>query len=121
MERLRPYRLTVNAMDGTLALEPVEDNLSDMLAGYGLTIEEGLVLDPQNQPFPVPIQRNVGGFTVTEIQALDYPPFVDVRPDGMNRQNPILAELSRWHEPPKPDPGRTPGHDTDLGIPRDRR
>ncbi len=90
---ISPYRLTVNAMDGTLALEPVEDNLSDMLAGYGLTIEEGLVLDPQNQPFPVPIQRNVGGFTVTEIQALDYPPFVDVRPDGMNRQNPILAEL----------------------------
>jgi ABC-2 type transport system permease protein len=88
-----PYRLAQSPMDGTLTLEPVDGNLSDMLASYGITVEEGLVLDPQNEPFPVPVQRNVGGMPVTEIQAMDYPPFVDIRADGMARENPVLSDL----------------------------
>lgn len=88
-----PYRLAQNPMDGTLTLEPVEGNLTEMLASYGITIDEGLVLDPQNEPFPVPVQRNVGGMAVTEIQAMDYPPFVDIRADGMARENPSLSDL----------------------------
>lgn len=88
-----PYRLARDPLNGTLTLEAVENNLTEMLASYGITVEEGLVMDPQNEPFPVPIQRNVGGIIVTEIQSLDYPPFVDIRADGMERDNPSLSDL----------------------------
>lgn len=88
-----PYRLAQSPMDGTLILEPVDGGLLEMLASYGITVEEGLVLDPQNEPFPVPIQRNVGTMVITEIQAMDYPPFVDIRADGMDRESPILSDL----------------------------
>jgi len=50
-------------------------------------------MDPQNQPFPVAVVRQVGGVQVQEYQALDYPFFVDVRPDAMDTQSPILANL----------------------------
>ena len=64
-----------------------------MLASYGITVEEAMVLDPQNEPFPIQITRNLGGIQVREIQAMNYPFFVDVRPDGMDRESPILANL----------------------------
>ncbi len=88
-----PYRLTQDPMSGSIALEPVEGNLSELLEHYGITVEDGLVLDPQNQPFALPVQRNIGGITITEIQAINYPPFVDVRPDGMERSNPSVTDL----------------------------
>jgi ABC-2 type transport system permease protein len=56
-------------------------------------VEESLVMDPQNEPFPIPITRQVGDFQVQEIQALDYPFFVDIRPDGMDPESPIVANL----------------------------
>lgn len=100
---ISPYQLAQNPMDGNLILEPVEGNLLDMLASYGITVEEGLVLDPQNEPFPVPVQRNVGNMVVTEYQALNYPPFVDIRADGMERKNTSLSDLSaitlNWPSP----------------------
>ena len=40
------------------------------------------------------VQRNVGGFAVEEIQALNYPFFHDVRPDGMQRESQIVSRLS---------------------------
>ena len=50
-------------------------------------------MDPQNEPFPVPIQRNVAGMTVIEYQQLPYPFFVDVRQDSMAAESPVLANL----------------------------
>ena len=53
-----------------------------------------MVMDPQNEPFPIQVQRDLGeGLQVREIQPLDYPFFVDVRPDGMDQESPILASL----------------------------
>lgn len=78
---------------GGLGLLPLENGLQDMLAHYGITIERALVMDPQNEPFPVQVARNVGGLLVQEIQALPYPFFADVRSDGMDRDSPIVAQL----------------------------
>ncbi|MCB0083111.1 MAG: hypothetical protein KDE47_19355, partial [Caldilineaceae bacterium] len=39
------------------------------------------------------VQRQVNGFNVQEIQALDYPYFVDVRGEGMSTESPIIANL----------------------------
>jgi len=88
------YELAPDNFSGQIGLLPVNGrNLRDWLSSNGLTIEDGLVMDPQNQPFPVAVVRQVGGVQVQEYQALDYPFFVDVRPNAMDTQSPILANL----------------------------
>ncbi len=87
------YGIQVNQMQGGLGLKPLEGNLRDMLAHYGISVEQSLVMDPQNEPFPVPTTRNVGGAQVREIQAIDYPFFVDIRQDGMASDSPIVSNL----------------------------
>lgn len=87
------YFFNPDPMSGGLGVAPVQDGLRDMLASYGINVQDSLVMDPQNEPFPIQVQRNVGGLAVREIQALDYPYFVDVRANGMDQQSPILASL----------------------------
>lgn len=87
------YALAPDQFSGNLAIQPIENGLNDMLASYGITVTQTLVMDPQNEPFPVQVSRNLGGLQVQEVQAVNYPFFVDVRPDGMDRQNPILSSL----------------------------
>lgn len=87
------YQINLNPNDGTLGLQPVENGLKDVLAGYGITVEDSVVLDTQNAPFPVQTQRNVGGMVVNEIQAINYPYFVDIRADGMSRDLPIFNNV----------------------------
>jgi ABC-2 type transport system permease protein len=45
----------------------------------------------------------VGGFTIQETQLVNYPFFVDIRPDGMNRESGILSGLNQvtvnWASP----------------------
>ena len=86
-------KLAPDQFSGALVLEPVDTGIKEMLTHYGVTISDATVMDPQNQPFPVVINRNVGGFQVQEIQAIDYPYFVDVYPDGMNTDSPIVSNL----------------------------
>ncbi|MFN4293566.1 MAG: Gldg family protein [Thermoflexales bacterium] len=78
---------------GSPILEPVQSGLAEMLEHYGVKIGEGLVMDPQNEPFPVEVNRDIGGLIVREIQAVNYPFFVDVRPNGMDRASPIVSRL----------------------------
>lgn len=87
------YILSPIQMGGGLTIEPVQDGLKDMLAHYGVEVGDALVMDPQNEPFPVPIQRNVGGMTVMEYQQVPYPFFVDVRREGMETESPIVSNL----------------------------
>jgi ABC-2 type transport system permease protein len=62
-----------------------------------------MVMDPQNEPFPIQVPRQVGGVSVIEMQQIDYPFFVDVRRDGMAEQSPIVANLPavtlQWASP----------------------
>ncbi|MFQ5849328.1 MAG: Gldg family protein [Candidatus Binatia bacterium] len=87
---------TFRAVKETSGLEP-------LLKQYGIAIEEKMVLDPQNEPYPVPVSRKFGGFAVREIQMVPYPYFVDVRGKGMNVENPITARLPQvtlsWSSP----------------------
>ncbi len=88
------YGITVDQTGGGLALQPLSGGLADLLLHYGITLEPSLVMDTQNAPFPVPVTRSVNGFQVQEIQALDYPFFVDVRPASMAKDNLVVSGLS---------------------------
>ena len=87
------YRLGIDPMLGELKLDVNENGIADLLAHYGVTISEGLVMDLQNAPFPMQTQRDLGDMVVTELQALDYPFFVDVRADGIDAENSIVSSL----------------------------
>lgn len=78
---------------GGLGLEPLTNGLQDLLTSYGIKVEQQLVLDTQNAPFPVQVNRNVNGVTVQDVQALNYPQFVDVRSNAMDHSSPIVASL----------------------------
>lgn len=87
------YAIAPDQFSGSLGIEPIQNGLQEMLASYGITVTNALVMDSQNEPFPVQVNRNLGGIQVREIQAINYPFFVDVRTDGMDRQSPILSSL----------------------------
>jgi ABC-2 type transport system permease protein len=78
---------------GGLGVKPVTTGLEELLKGWGVSLQKSLVLDPQNEAFPVPVERNVMGMTVRELQLVSYPFFVDVRQDGMAEENLIVRGL----------------------------
>lgn len=79
---------------GNLGITPVMQGLREMLNHYGVDVQNGIVMDPQNVPFPLPVQRDVGGTVVQQIQAVNFPSFVDVRNDGMNVESGVTAGLA---------------------------
>lgn len=86
-----PYSASVSQR--SLSLQKHNSGLQQWLAHHGFTAEEKLVLDKQNLPFPIPVSRNLGGFSVQEMRMIDYPYFVDVRAQGLNADNPITSGL----------------------------
>ncbi len=101
------YVLNPDQFTGQLGVQAVTGGMKEMLAHYGIQVKDEMVLDLQNEPFPVQTTRSVGGFQVREIQAINYPFFVDVRQDGMDRGSPILANLPavtlNWASPVETD------------------
>ena len=87
------YRLGVDPYAGTLLLNPNEGGVEDLLESYGIVIGDSLVMDYQNAPFPMQTQRDVGDMIVTEIQALDYPFFIDARPNSLDADSPVVNSL----------------------------
>ncbi|MFW6082562.1 MAG: GldG family protein, partial [Chloroflexota bacterium] len=87
------YGIQIDPMQGGLGLQPLQDGLTDMLTHYGITVKTSLVMDPQNEPFPVQTTRSAGTSQIREIQAVDYPFFVDIRQDGMASDHPIVSNL----------------------------
>ncbi|NBC15646.1 MAG: ABC transporter permease subunit, partial [Gammaproteobacteria bacterium] len=96
-------RFDVDLTGREITAAPAQTGLDDWLAAQGVTLEQALVMDPQNTPFPIPVPRRVGGFTVEEIQTLDYPYFPDVRADGLSEATGITANLGQitmnWTSP----------------------
>jgi ABC-2 type transport system permease protein len=86
-----------------IAARAAPTGLEDWLAHQGLTLAPSMVLDPKNTPFPIPVQRDLGGFMVEEVQTLDYPYFPDVRGDGLAADAAITASLGQitmnWSSP----------------------
>ncbi len=107
------YAISVNQFTGSLELTQVEGGLADMLASYGVQVGNSLVMDSQNEPFPVSVNREVSGMTVQEIQAINYPFFVDVRSDAMDTTSPIVSSLQavtmNWVSPLTVDETKTQG------------
>ena len=87
------YRLGIDPYVGTLLLDVNELGVEEMLESYGIVIGDSLVMDYQNSPFPMQVERDLGDMVVSEIQALDYPFFIDVRPDGLDAKNPVVSSL----------------------------
>ncbi|MEW6429388.1 MAG: Gldg family protein [Thermodesulfobacteriota bacterium] len=83
---LSPYAQTLN-------VRKVENGIDALLSSYGLNVGGSMVMDMQNEPFPIPVERNLGGITVREIRSMDYPYFVDIRQDGMDKESAIVANL----------------------------
>ncbi len=112
------YTLSFDQFSGGLAVTPVEDGLADMLSYYGITVEQSLVMDPQNEPFPVEVERNIGDTVVRELQAIDYPFFVDIRADGMDKTQPIVGQLNavtlNWASPVKLDAAKNADRETSV-------
>ena len=83
------YRATLTPQ--ALSAMPIRSGLGDWLAHHGVTIDESLVMDPQNAAFPLPVTREVAGFRFQDVRMLDYPYFVDVRGDGLNQDVPFTS------------------------------
>jgi ABC-2 type transport system permease protein len=98
---------------GAIGARKIDTGLGDWLAHHGLTLESSLVLDPRNTPFPIPVQRDLGGFTVQEIQTLDYPYFPDIRGEGLAEDSPVTAGLGQitlnWSSPITLDEAKNAG------------
>ena len=88
---------------GALSARKRESGLKDWLAHNGITLEQKLVLDPQNSAFPIPVDRHIGGFTVQETRLVDYPYFTDIRANGMDQDSGLTAGLDQitmtWPSP----------------------
>ncbi len=87
--------------------------LKGWLAHNGLTVEERMVLDPQNAALPVPVERHIGGLAVREIRMLPYPHFPDLRGKGLNATSPITSALGQltmnWVSPIQVDAEKNKG------------
>ncbi|MBK1647819.1 Gldg family protein [Rhabdochromatium marinum] len=88
-----PFDIDLSGGDINASLQST--GLEDWLAQLGLELQPALVLDPRNTPFPIPVQRDLGGFTVEEIQTLDYPYFPDLRGDSLAADSGITANLGQ--------------------------
>jgi ABC-2 type transport system permease protein len=87
------YKIVPDQYSGTLMLQPISNRLNELLNTYGITVTSSLVMDLQSDAFPVTVARNVGGIQVQEIQAVDYPFFIDIRPEGMDLESLIVSNL----------------------------
>ena len=87
----------------SLGVQQNESGLTDLLAHYGVEIDDTVVLDKQNAAFPIPVTRNVAGIQVEDIQMISYPGFVDIAGDQLDKDNIALSGLPRivmhWASP----------------------
>lgn len=101
------------SMGRNLQVVKSRTGLEDWLAFHGLKLQETMVLDPQNSAFPIPVERDAGGFKVRQIQLMDYPYFVDVRQDGLAGGEAPTAGLGQltlsWAAPVAIDPEKAKG------------
>ncbi len=87
------YGLNLTPISQDLEVKKLTGGIGELLAHYGVTLQPSMVMDMQNEPFPIPVERDLGGIVVREIRRMDYPFFVDVRRDGMNSASPVTASL----------------------------
>lgn len=95
-----PYSATLK--QGHLNIFEHTSGIESWLDHHGISMEKQLILDPQNTHLPVPINRQIGGLTVQEIQMIPYPYFLEVRGKGIKEEqiNSGLQQVSMsWSSP----------------------
>ncbi len=97
----------------SISARPQPTGFEDWLTHQGVGLADSMVLDPRNTPFPIPVPRNLGGFTVEEIHMLDYPYFPDLRGEGLGEDPGIASGLGQltlnWASPIVLDPAKLEG------------
>ncbi len=99
------------SLQGDLSAVNTPTGLEDWLARQGLAMPQSMVLDKQNAPLPVPVERDVGGIPIRQIKLFDYPYFVDIRRDGIAQGEAPTLGLNQltlsWAAPIKVDAEKT--------------
>ncbi len=94
---------SVSMSRGSLSAAKHDSGLKEWLEYHGVTLEENMVLDPQNTHFPIPVRRNIGGLNFQELRMVEYPYFVDIRKEGMKEGNTLASGLPQvtlnWASP----------------------
>lgn len=84
------YKLTADQFSQWISLQAVTDGLQEMLASYGVSVGQELVMDTQNAPFGAIIT----GGTQDIIDVIPYPFLVDVRQEGMDQDSGMMSNLA---------------------------
>ena len=84
---------SVELSNGDMRLLDYPSGLDTWLATHGIHLAPRLVLDEQSAPFPAPVLRRVGDYEFRDVQMIDYPYFLDIRPPALNPGHPITANL----------------------------
>lgn len=82
-------------VETNLEVRAHQSGLQEWLAHHGLKVISGLVMDPVNTEFPVPVERYVGTTPVREIQRLPYPLFPDLRGDQLSPDSVITSSMDQ--------------------------
>jgi ABC-2 type transport system permease protein len=86
------YRL---AQGRGIAVEKVTTGLEKVLAKWGITLGDELVMDQKSDSFPVPEDRELGnGLVVREIHQVPYPFFVKLDGDQLSSESAITSGLA---------------------------
>lgn len=82
-----------------LATKKLDPSLNKLLSAWGVSVDDGIVLDSQNAAFPIPVQERRGGMVFQRIELLPYPFFPDIRSDAFDRDHPSLAGIPNLTAP----------------------
>ena len=82
-------------VETNLEVRAHQSGLQEWLAHHGLEVVSGLVMDPVNTEFPVPVERYVGTTPVQEIKRLPYPLFPDLRGDQLSPDSVITSSMDQ--------------------------
>jgi len=103
-----PY--TAEFSGGELRLQPWDSGLQAWLAHNGVQVGKSLVLDTHNTPFPAPVSRRTGDQEFHDVQMVDYPYFIDLRPPGLAAEHAATGNLPQvtmaWASPVAVAPGK---------------
>ena len=80
-------------MQDSIRITNPTTGLEDWFKNYGITFSKELVLDEDNENYPVPMKRDIGGLIVTELKMIPYPMYVDVR--DYNSEAGIMGGISQ--------------------------
>ncbi len=96
-----PYEAVIGG--GSLSASEYESGLTKWLLHHGISVDQSMVLDPQNTMLPIPVSRSVGGFVIQEMRMIEYPYFIDVRGEGLDSGDGLAAGLAQvtidWASP----------------------